>query len=90
MDEKRSAKAMMEQRKLLSQRNAVRPVHGGGRRRAKPEFAASHSLIPNALFHSFSYVIGCADGLRFIRLPRSQHEMIATMVVGHQPIATIE
>jgi hypothetical protein len=77
MDEDPRVKAAMEaQRKIYPQEYAS-PVpsvdHGdeGG-------ITASHSLIPEALYHSFSAfgVLMAPD----LPLKRSQHEMIATMV----------
>ena len=68
--------AMMEQRKLYPQEYAT-PVpavdHG-----MEAGIVSSHSLIPQAMYHSFS-----AFGAMMspdLPLRRDQHEMIATMV----------
>ena len=75
-EDERVAKAMLEQRKLYPIEYAT-PVHpeAGGQ---SSSIVASHSLIPEALFHSFS-----AFGAMMapdLPLERRQHEMIATMV----------
>jgi hypothetical protein len=77
MDEdERVAKAMMGQRALYPGEYAT-PVsavdHG-----PEASITASHSLIPDALFHAF----GTFGALMSPDLPlrRDQHEMIATMV----------
>lgn len=51
----------------------VHPLEGGG-----SQIVASHSLIPEALYHAFSTfgVLMAPD----LPLGRRQHEMIATMV----------
>jgi len=77
MDEDENVrKAMMEQRKLYPNEYAtpVPAADGGG----ETGIAASHSLIPDALLHSFSTfgALMAPD----LPLTRSQHEMIATMV----------
>lgn len=75
-DDERVRNAMMEQRKLYPSEYAT-PVpivdHG-----MEAGITASHSLIPDALFHAF----GTFGALMSSDLPlrRDQHEMIATMV----------
>ncbi|HYA23713.1 MAG TPA: hypothetical protein VEF05_06105 [Terriglobales bacterium] len=68
-------KAMEAQKKLYPDEYAtpVHPVEGGA-----SEIIASHSLIPEALYHAFSTfgVLMSPD----LPLSRRQHEMIATMV----------
>lgn len=66
----------MEDQKLLYPKEYATPVHpaeGGG-----SEIVASHSLIPQALYHAFATfgVLMSAD----LPLTRRQHEMITTMV----------
>jgi len=66
----------MEAQKALYPIEYATPVHpaeGGG-----SEIVASHSLIPEALYHAFSTfgVLMSPD----LPLSRRQHEMIATMV----------
>lgn len=67
--------AIEAQKKLYPEEyaNPVHPVEGGG-----SEIVASHSLIPEALYHAFSTfgVLMSPD----LPLSRRQHEMIATMV----------
>jgi hypothetical protein len=68
-------RAMEEQRPLYPQEYAV-PVHpseGGG-----SQIVASHSLIPQALYHAFS-TFGALMSPD-LPLQRRHHEMIATMV----------
>ena len=68
-------KAVEEQKRLYPVEYAtpVHPVEGGG-----SEIVASHSLIPEALYHAFStYGVLLSPELP---LSRRQHEMIATMV----------
>jgi hypothetical protein len=69
-------KAMMEQRKLYPIEYAT-PVpavdHG-----MEAGIVSSHSLIPEAMYHSFS-AFGAMMS-RDLPLVRRQHEMIATMV----------
>lgn len=69
-------KAMEEQRKLypIEYATPVHPVEGG----QSSSIVASHSLIPEALFHAFSRF----GALMAPELPlsRRQHEMITTMV----------
>ena len=77
MDEdERVKKAMMDQRALYPPEYST-PVPTVDRG-PKAGISASHSLIPDALFHSFS-----AFGAMMapdLPLQRRQHEMIATMV----------
>jgi hypothetical protein len=77
MDEdERVKKAMTEQRKLYPEEYFT-PAPAVDRGPAQ-SISASHSLIPDALFHSFS-----AFGAMMapdLPLQRRQHEMIATMV----------
>jgi len=67
--------AMEGQKSLYPEEYAtpVHPVEGGG-----SEIVASHSLIPEALYHAFATfgVLMSPD----LPLGRRQHEMIATMV----------
>jgi hypothetical protein len=74
--DERVKKAMMEQRSLYPMEYAtpVASLPGGEDSR----IVASHSLIPDALFHAFSTF----GSLMSPELPlkRHQHEMIATMV----------
>jgi hypothetical protein len=77
MDEDaRVRNAMEAQRKLypIEYATPVHPVNGG----QSSSIVASHSLIPDALFHAFS----AFGALMSPELPlqRRQHEMIATMV----------
>jgi hypothetical protein len=69
-------KAMEEQRKLypIEYTTPVHPVEGG----QSSSIVASHSLIPEALFHAF----GTFGALMAPELPlsRRQHEMITTIV----------
>ena len=77
MDEDARVKNAMEaQRKLypIEYATPVHPVNDG----QSSSIVASHSLIPDALFHAFS-----AFGVLMspeLPLQRRQHEMIATMV----------
>jgi hypothetical protein len=77
MDEdERVKKAMMDQRALYPEEYFT-PVPAVDRG-PKESITASHSLIPDAMFHSFS-----AFGAMMspdLPLRRRQHEMIATMV----------
>jgi hypothetical protein len=68
-------KAMEEQKQLYPVEYAtpVHPVEGGG-----SQIVASHSLIPEALYHAFS-TFGVLMSPK-LPLSRRQHEMIATMV----------
>jgi hypothetical protein len=66
----------MEDQKLLYPREYATPVHpaeGGG-----SQIVASHSLIPEALYHAFA-TFGALMSPD-LPLARRQHEMIATMV----------
>ena len=75
-DDTRVAEATMKQRALYPVEYAtpVALVDGG----PEASITASHSLIPEALFHAF----GTFGALMSPELPlqRAQHEMIATMV----------
>lgn len=75
-DDENVRKAMMEQRKLYPQEYATPvPVVDQG---MEAGIVLSHSLIPQAMYHSFS-----AFGAMMspdLPLRREQHEMIATMV----------
>ena len=68
-------RAMEEQKHLYPVEYAkpVHPVEGGG-----SQIVASHSLIPEALYHAFS-TFGVLMSPE-LPLSRRQHEMIATMV----------
>ena len=71
-----SLRKAMEEQKLLYPREYATPVHpaeGGG-----SDIVASHSLIPEALYHAFATfgVLMSPD----LPLSRRQHEMITTMV----------
>jgi hypothetical protein len=66
----------MDDQKLLYPKEYATPVHsaeGGG-----SDIVASHSLIPEALYHAFATfgVLMSPD----LPLQRRQHEMITTMV----------
>jgi len=67
--------AMQRQRALYPVEYAtpVHPVEGGG-----SQITASHSLIPEALYHAFA-TFGALMSPD-LPLQRRQHEMIATMV----------
>jgi alkylhydroperoxidase family enzyme len=69
-------KAMEEQRKLypIEYTTPVHPVEGG----QSSSIVASHSLIPEALFHAFS-TFGALMAPE-LPLSRRQHEMITTIV----------
>jgi len=75
-DDPRVKAAMEEQRKLypIEYATPVHPVNNG----ESSSIVASHSLLPDVLFHSFS----AFGALMAPELPlqRRQHEMIATMV----------
>jgi hypothetical protein len=75
-DDECVAKAMLAQRSLYPVEYAT-PVHpeNGGQ---SSSIVASHSLIPDALFHAFS-TFGALMSPE-LPLQRRQHEMIATMV----------
>jgi hypothetical protein len=71
-----SLRTAMEEQKLLYPREYATPVHpaeGGG-----SDIVASHSLIPEALYHAFATfgVLMSPD----LPLSRRQHEMITTVV----------
>jgi len=75
-DDEAVKKAVMEQRKLYPAEYAapVVAVDSGG----EAGIVASHTLIPDALFHTFSaYGVLLSPELP---LRREQHEMIATVV----------
>jgi len=77
MDEDERVKdAMMEERKLypIEYATPVQAVFDG----ETAGIVSSHSLIPNALFHSFA-AFGAMMAPE-LPLKRRQHEMIATMV----------
>jgi hypothetical protein len=75
-DDERVKAAMEAQRKLYPVEYAtpVHPVNNG----ESSSIVASHSLIPDALYHSFSAF--AALMAPELPLQRRQHEMIATMV----------
>ena len=75
-DDDRVKKAIEEQRKLypIEYATPVHPVAGGD----TSGIVASHTLIPEALFHAFStFGVLMSPGLP---LQRHQQEMITTMV----------
>ncbi len=77
MDEdERVKRAVEEQRKLypIEYATPVHPVNDG----ETSGIVASHSLIPDALFHAFS-TFGALMSPE-LPLTRSQHEMITTVV----------
>ena len=75
-DDEHVRNAMMEQRKLYPQEYAT-PVpavdHG-----MQASIVFSHSLIPQAMYHSFSAFVAMMSP--DLPLRRDQHEMIATLV----------
>lgn len=73
--EEKLFKVMEAQKKLYPVEYAtpVHPAEGGG-----SEIVASHSLIPEALYHAFS-TFGVLMSPE-LPLSRRQHEMIATVV----------
>jgi hypothetical protein len=74
MDE-RLQKAMADQRTLYPKEYAE-PIHALDQ--GLPGIVASHTLIPEALYHAFAtFGVLMSPGLP---LERRQHEMIATMV----------
>ena len=75
-DDERVREAMMAQRAIYPIEYAT-PVHPENNGESS-SIVASHSLIPDALFHAFSTfgVLMSPD----LPLQRRQHEMIATMV----------
>jgi hypothetical protein len=77
MDDDERVKAAVEaERKLYPQEYAtpVHPVNNG----ESSSIVASHSLLPDVLYHSFS-AFGAMMAPE-LPLQRRQHEMIATMV----------
>ena len=77
MDDDQRVKAAVEaERKLYPQEYAtpVHPVNNG----ESSSIVASHSLLPDVLYHSFS-AFGAMMAPE-LPLQRRQHEMIATMV----------
>ena len=75
-DDQRVKKAMEAQRQLYPVEYAT-PVHPANNVQSS-SIVASHSLIPDALFHAFS-TFGALMSPE-LPLQRRQHEMIATMV----------
>jgi hypothetical protein len=75
-DDERVKKAMLAQRAVYPIEYAT-PVHPENNGESS-SIVASHSLIPDALFHAFS-TFGALMSPD-LPLQRSQHEMIATMV----------
>jgi hypothetical protein len=75
-DDPRVKAAMEAQRKIYPQEYAT-PVESVDRG-AEASITASHSLIPDALYHAFS-AFGAMMAPE-LPLKRHQHEMIATMV----------
>ena len=75
-DDERVKKAMLAQRAVYPIEYAT-PVHPENNGESS-SIVASHSLIPDALFHAFSTfgALMSSD----LPLQRRQHEMIATMV----------
>jgi alkylhydroperoxidase family enzyme len=75
-DDERVKKAMLAQRAVYPIEYAT-PVHPENDGQSS-SIVASHSLIPDALFHAFSTfgALMSSD----LPLQRRQHEMIATMV----------
>jgi len=75
-DDERVKTAMEAQRKLypIEYATPVHPVNNG----ESSSIVASHSLIPDALYHSFS-AFGAMMSPE-LPLSRRHHEMIATMV----------
>jgi alkylhydroperoxidase family enzyme len=75
-EDERVAKAIVAQRALypVEYGTPVHPVHDG----QSSSIVASHSLIPDALFHAFSTfgALMSAD----LPLDRRKHEMITTVV----------
>ena len=74
--DERVKKAMLAQRAVypIEYETPVHPENGG----QSSSIVASHSLIPDALFHAFS-TFGALMSPE-LPLQRRQHEMIATMV----------
>jgi alkylhydroperoxidase family enzyme len=75
-DDERVKKTMMAQRAVYPAEYAT-PVHPENNGESS-NIVASHSLIPDALFHAFS-TFGALMSPD-LPLQRRQHEMIATMV----------
>jgi alkylhydroperoxidase family enzyme len=75
-DDESVKKAMLAQRTLYPIEYAT-PVHPENNGQSS-SIVASHSLIPDALFHAFS-TFGALMSSE-LPLQRRQHEMIATMV----------
>ena len=75
-DDERVKKAILAQRALYPIEYAT-PVHPENDGKSS-SIVASHSLIPDALFHAFS-TFGALMSPE-LPLQRRQHEMIATMV----------
>jgi hypothetical protein len=77
MDEDARVKRAMEAQRSLYPIEYATPVHPVNDGQSS-SIVASHSLIPDALFHAFSTfgVLMSPD----LPLKRHQHEMIATMV----------
>jgi hypothetical protein len=75
-DDERVKKAMLAQRAIYPIEYAT-PVHPENNGESS-SIVASHSLIPDALFHAFS-TFGALMSPD-LPLQRRQHEMIATMV----------
>jgi len=75
-DDDRVKKAMLAQRAVYPIEYAT-PVHPDNDGQSS-SIVASHSLIPDALFHAFS-TFGALMSPQ-LPLQRRQHEMIATMV----------
>ena len=75
-DDERVKAAMEAQRKAYPVEYAT-PVHAVNDGRSSA-IVASHSLIPDALYHSFSAFAAMMSPE--LPLSRRQHEMIATMV----------
>jgi alkylhydroperoxidase family enzyme len=75
-EDERVKNAMLAQRKLypIEYATPVHPVNGG----ETSSIVASHSLIPDALFHAFS-TFGALMSPE-LPLQRRQHEMITTVV----------
>jgi alkylhydroperoxidase family enzyme len=75
-EDERVANAMLKQRELypIEYATPVHPVSEG----KSSSIVASHSLIPDALFHAFATFGSLMSP--DLPLTRRQHEMIATMV----------
>ncbi len=77
MEEDQRVKSAMEAQRQLYPIEYATPVHPVNDGRSS-SIVASHSLIPDALFHAFS-TFGALMSPE-LPLQRRQHEMIATMV----------